>query len=245
MDKERFLELCVRFTGAEREREGIGTLAEKTLHLILKHYFEPNDELHEVKVGRKVADIRSGDHIIEIQTRNFNLLRPKLTSFLKDHKVTVVFPVAKEKYISWIDPVTGETTPLRKSGKKGSAVDIFPELYKIKMFLLDPGISFRIVLLGVNEYRLRNGWSEDGKLGSYKFETIPVSLFEEIEINDLSDYKKLIPEGLPVEFTSKDFAKTSKRTVYRAQTALNVLNHVGAVERVSRSGKGYRYIIKK
>lgn len=244
MDRILFDLVCQRIVGASRERFGIGTLGEKTLHLVLKNYVEPNETNHEIKVGRKVADIKSGDSIIEIQTRAFNRLRPKLSDFLKDHMVTVVFPIAKEKYISWIDPDTGETTEPRKSPKKGSAVDIFPELYKIKMFLLDPNIKFRIILLGVNEFRLKNGWSVDGKRGSYKYETIPTNLFEEIVIDSICDYKKLIPDGLPKFFTSKDFAKASNRTVYRAQTALNVLNHVGIVERVSRNGKGYRYVVK-
>jgi hypothetical protein len=243
MDKVLFDAVCQRFVGADRERSGIGTLSEKTLHLVLKNYLEPNEENHEVKVGRKVADIKSDDSITEIQTRSFNLLRPKLAEFLKEHKVTVVFPVAKEKYILWIDPESGEVAEPRKSPKKGSALDIFPELYRIKAFLLDSNIRFKILLLGVNELRLKNGWSKDGKRGSYKYESIPTALFEEFELNSVSDYKKLIPDGLPEMFTSKDFAKASKRTVYRAQTALNVLTHVGAVERVSKKGRSYCYAI--
>ena len=128
MDKELFNSVCRSFVGIDRRRTGIGTLAEKTLHLVLKNYIDPREVNHEVKVGRKVADIKSGDFITEIQTRNFNLLRPKLTEFLKDYKVTVVFPVAKEKYIYWIDPNSGEVSEPRKSPKKGSALDIFPEL---------------------------------------------------------------------------------------------------------------------
>ena len=241
MDKTLFDTLCWRFVGGDHARSGIGTLAEKTLHLVLKNYLEPNEDNHEVRVGRKVADIKSGDSITEIQTRSFNVLRPKLAEFLKEHKVTVVFPVAMEKYVYWIDPVSGETTEPRKSPKKGSVLDIFPELYKIKMFLCEPNISFRIILLGVEELRLRNGWSADGKRGSYKHETVPVKLFDEVEINSLDDYKKLLPAGLPEIFTSKDFAKASKRTPYRARTALNVLYHVGAVERISRNSRGYEY----
>ena len=151
MNKEFFAGLCLRFTGAERHREGIGTLAEKTLHLILKHYAEPDERYHEIKVGRKVADVKSGDRITEIQTRSFDRLRPKLFDFLKEHKVTVVYPVAKEKYIYWIDPISDETTDPRKSPKKGSALDIFPELYKIRMFLSEPNLKFRILLLKVDE----------------------------------------------------------------------------------------------
>ena len=244
MDKKLFESVCQKIIGADRRRSGIGTLTEKTLHHVIKNYIDPCENNHEVKVGRKFADIKSGSAITEIQTRSFNLLRRKLTDFLKEHTVTVVFPVANEKYIYWIDPESGETTEPRKSPKKGSALDIFPELYKIRMFLSEPNLKFRILLLKVDEIRLKNGWSADGKRGSYKYENVPVELFDEVEISSLDDYKKLIPDGLPEVFNSKDFAKAAKRTVYRAQTALNVLNHVGVVERVSRNGRGYSYVIK-
>ena len=180
MNSIRFNEICLKFTGAEREREGIGTLAEKTLHLIIKNYIEPNTDFHEIKVGRKVADIKNSNGIFEIQPRSFDRLRPKLQQFLKENQVTVVYPIAKEKRICWIDPETGEMTPPRKSPKQGSSFDIFKELYKIKMFLLEPNLKFRIMMLGINEYRLRNGWSFDKKKGSTKYESIPNAIFEEI-----------------------------------------------------------------
>ena len=44
MDEERFSEICLRYRESIRVRSGIGTLGEKTLHAILKDYFEPNPE---------------------------------------------------------------------------------------------------------------------------------------------------------------------------------------------------------
>lgn len=245
MDTVSFNDVCLKFTGTEHEREGIGTLSEKTSHLILKNYIEPNTQYHEIKVGRRIADIKIGNNITEIQTRAFNLLRPKLAQFLPNNKVTVVFPVAQEKRLCWLDPETGEITDPRKSPKKGSAFDIFPELYRIKMFLHESNLSFRIMLLGVNEYRLRNGWSQDGKKGSSRYEQIPNTLFDEIKIESPVDYLKLLPENLPEIFGSKELAKAAKRTVYRAQTALNVLTHVGAISRIPSEDRSYRYVINK
>lgn len=58
--------------------QGIGTLGEKTLHRVLKAYFQPDPSKCEVRVGPYVADALTGSGIVEIQTRSFYKLRPKL-----------------------------------------------------------------------------------------------------------------------------------------------------------------------
>ena len=82
MQKQRFSEACEKVINIERAKGGIGTLGEKTLHAILKHYLEPVTENHEIRIGTFVADIANEDGVIEIQTANFNKLRTKLERFL-------------------------------------------------------------------------------------------------------------------------------------------------------------------
>ena len=118
--------------------QGIGTLSEKTLHAALKAYYEPDDESREVALGGFVADIVGEEGIIEIQTRSFERLRGKLEAFLEAARVTVVYPVAVERQLRWIDPETGEVLPPRGSTKKGIPFDVLPELYKIKPLLTHP-----------------------------------------------------------------------------------------------------------
>ena len=50
----------------------------------------------------------------------------------------------------------------------------------------------------------------------------------------------LIPPELE-GFTSKEYAKATKLTVNRAQTALNVLHYLGVVERIGKKGNSYLY----
>ena len=54
-----------------------------TLHAVLKNYYEPFEQNHEIKVGRFVADIVGEQGVIEIQTRNFGNLLEKLDNFLE------------------------------------------------------------------------------------------------------------------------------------------------------------------
>jgi len=118
---------------------------------------------------------------------------------------------------------------------------IFPELYKIKMFLKDENLRIRPVLLDMEEYRLLNGWSRDKKKGSSRFDRIPTKLVEEVEISCLQDYMQFVPYDLPEQFTTKDFAKAAHIATSLAQTTLNILFHVGVVERVGKQGHAYLY----
>lgn len=242
MDQERFLNAIYEITKEPRDDKSIGTLAEKTLHAVLKRYFEPDASFTEVKVGKYVADIMHDGKITEIQTGSFNRLRDKLTEFLKGSKVTVVYPVAKVKYLCWIDPDTGEMSSKRRSPKTGRVYDIFRELYKIKLFLQDPNLNLCIILLELTEYRTLNGWSKDRKKGSTRFERIPSNILDEVYINNLYDYRKLLPDDLLVEFTVNEFAKRAGLSKASAGLAVNVLAYIGAIRRTGKRGRAYTYI---
>lgn len=237
MDRELFLKACK----CEKQKKGIGTLCEKTLHSVLKNYYEPQSDNHEIKIGNFVADIVGKDGIIEIQTRNFNTMRKKLSAFLEVTDVTIVYPIAGVKWLCWIDQSTGEITKKRRSPKRGVPQDIFYELYKIKSYLKNPNVHFIICMLEVKEYRYLNGWSHDKKRGSSRCDRIPSDILGEVKIDTISDYKKLIPESLPENFTSKDFSKACKISVRTSQTALNILNYLEIVTRVSKKGNSYIY----
>ena len=246
MDKIKFKQACSKILNEERQKSGIGTLGEKTMHAILKHYFDEDTYNHEIKIGGFVADIlkKNVDNtpsIIEIQTRQFDKLRKKLDAFLKVCPVTVVYPIARTKWLSWIDFRTGEVAAKRKSPKVGKPYEIFVELYRIKHLLTNKNLKICIIMLDIEEYRYLNGWSRDKKRGSSRSDRIPTEIIEEIYINDKLEYNKLIPNELKELFTSKDFKKASGLSLSASQTALNVLNSVGSVERIGKQGNLYIY----
>lgn len=242
VDKLRFKQACKSIMPLERPRgSSIGTMGEKTLHAVLKHYYEPDASKHEMEVGGFVADIATDIGIIEIQTRAFDRLRKKLAEFLKTSPVTVVYPIPRTKWLLWIDEQTGEVTKKRKSPKQGKIYDIVPELYKIKPLLTRYNLRLCIVLIDMEEYRYLNGWSRDRKKGSTRCDRIPIELIDEIRINSVNDYRKLIPQELSTEFTSKDYRKAAKTSLRTAQTALNILAHIGVVKRVGKQGNAHVY----
>ena len=231
--------------GIERQRLGIGTLSEKTVHAILKRYYAPDEDMHEIPIENYVADIYTGKEIIEIQTGQFNRMRDKLTTFLKEYPVTIVYPIPRQKWLIWIDEESGELSKPHKSPAKGTPYQAFKELYKIKMFLKDPNLRLKFALIDMEEYRLLNGWSRDKKKGSCRYDRIPSRLAEEVSVENVRDYLQFVPYDLEEPFTSEQFAKAAHIRKPLAQTVLNILTYVECVERVGKDGNSYLYSVKE
>ncbi len=229
----------------DRNRIGIGTLSEKTLHAILKNYYEPDEDKQEVPIGRYVADIFTGEEIIEIQTAQFNRMRDKMNVFLPQYPVTIVYPIAKEKWLHWVDPETGEISEKRKSPRKGSEYEIFMELYKIKPYLKNTNLKINVVLLDMEEYKFLNGWGKQKKNNASKYDKIPVQIHKEIMIERKEDYLQFIPYELEENFKSKTFAKAAHIPQRLATVVLNILDYMEVVERIGKEGQAYLYKVKE
>ena len=236
-DKERFSEACHAVCESVPSRNGIGVLSEKTLHSVIKRFIEPNEALQEVKVGGYYADIKNEDGIFEIQTRSFNKLRAKLTSYLETERVTVVYPIPAVKRLIWIDAETGELTTPRKSPKHGSYYDAFPELYKLDTLIANESLCLLLLMVDMDEYRYLNGWSADGKKGSTRHERYPIALADSLLLATKEDYEGLLPLDLCSPFTSKEFSLATKTRLRIAQTVLTVLLKRGAVQCVGKKGR--------
>lgn len=242
-DQRAFQAAKDKIIGVDRQRLGIGTLSEKTVHAILKNFYESDEDHQEIPIDNYVADIYHDGEIIEIQTRQFNKMRNKLSAFLPLYPVTIVYPIPREKWVIWINQESGELSKPRKSPKKGNPYMVFPELYKIKMFLKNPNLRLKLVLMDMEEYKLLNGWSRDKKKGSSRYDRIPTQLVEEVEINCLKDYMQFVPYELEDEFTVKDFGKAAHIPVSLAGITVNILYYIGVIDRTGKKGNAYLYMI--
>lgn len=240
----RFQHAKDKVIGREHGRKTIGTLGEKTIHAIVKNYYCPEEEFQEVHVGKYHADIFKDGMIIEVQTRNFNKLREKLDFFLQENDVTIVYPIPRDKWLIWIDSDTGETTKPRKSPKRGNGYDAFAELYKIKPYLDNKRLRIKLLLIDMEEYRIKDGWSQDGKKGSHRFDRVPMGVVDEIMLENSEDYKDFIPDDFG-NFTSKDLAKATKLSMKKTQVLINVLNHMGCIQKIGKSGRSNLYVRKE
>ncbi len=263
IDEKLFEEAKNRMYGKVQGEKGIGTLSEKSVHSVLKYYFAPDETFHEQKIGTFVADVCIDGEIYEIQTKQFYLMKRKLEYFLKEHEVTIVYPVSLVNTLHWvgcdnesdlknpsdIDMIGGENkncriTASRKTRKKGMPYLFFHELYGIKDFLHHPNLHFILAIMSTEEYRLLDGYGPQKKIRATKTDKAPIELLDLITIRKPDDYKQLIPDGLPEEFTSDVFSKKAGIGRSLAGTALNVLYEMDVVERVGKQGNAYIYRVK-
>lgn len=245
--QQRFDEARNRvITLGPRLRESIGVQQEKTVHAILKDMLDPDRSHQEVPVGHFIADVCNGSQIWEVQTANWGNLRHKLQAFLPEHTVTCVYPIPCSKWIIWINPETGELEKKNKSPLKGTFYQAFRELYRIRPFLSDPHLRIGLVLMDMEEYRLRDGYARDGRKGSHRYDRIPTRLEDILVLEKPEDYAVFLPESLPDTFTSKDLEKAAgvhRRTISYSQILL-ILSELGVVTRCG-VGKNRAYLYRK
>lgn len=224
-----------------RERAGIGTLNEKTIHAALKNYYG-GDYDQEAKIGGFYADIVTENGIYEIQTTNWGKLNKKLEVMLEACHVTVVYPFEQRTKTVTVSEASGEV--LRKSGfrRNNSLTDFFLELYRIKGFLTNPNLTICIAELDVE--RVNYVSEKTGKRrGRGKYAKTPLALNREIYLEKPEDYLILLPEGikekLPKEFTLKELQALIKPT--EASIAAEILGYMGITEKIGKMGNAELY----
>ena len=243
MDKNAFERAKLKVLLKQNDPHGFGTLQEKTVHAVMKLYYEPDEDYHEVPVEGFIADIYRDGHIIEIQNGNFGRLRPKLSAFLPLYPVTVVLPIPHFKWLIWMNEESGELSDKHKSPITGNAYHAFAELYRIKPFLKDPHLSFAFPLIDMDEYRLLNGWSKNRKRGSSRYDRMPLTLAAETVIERAEDFMQVIPCELSDAFTVKEFAAAAKIHRDLAGSVVPVLRDIGLLKRIGKRGREYLYEI--
>ena len=246
LDHELWEAAKKKIIGTDRQRFQIGTLSEKTVHAVVKNYYEPNEDYQEIPIEGKCADIYTSDEkIIEIQTRSFSRLKDKLDVFLPLYDVTVVLPLPDKKRIIWIDPDTGEESGTGSYRYALAPWTAFKEIYGIRDYLDNPNLHVKILLMDMTEYKLLSGRSKDRKkYGAERYDRIPEKLTGEIILNSPADYMLFLPEGLPETFSSAELASAAGIPKPYLSYVTGLLRLLGILERLpEKQGKTWLYRI--
>ncbi len=224
---------AIAIQAAERDLgcKGIGTLGETSLHLTLKYYFAPNPATHEIPFVGFIADAVTEDGVIEIQTRNLARLKPKLTAFLPLCPVTIVFPVAVNKWVIAVD-ADGVVQSKRRSPKHESLSDTIWELYGLRDLIAHPNLRIRLCMLELAEYRCKTGKSKRER--GERIDRVPLALVDMLALESPLDYRMLLPEHLPEAFTVQDIAKESEFSVESLRMLLHLLERMGYMAKVGK-----------
>ncbi len=208
---------------------------ESSLHsAIKKWYFLEGDKL-EARVDDFVVDIARGDLLIEIQTANFSAIKPKLLRLLNDHKVRLVYPIPRIKWIVHKSTATGETYGRRRSPKKGRLSDLFSELIRIPSLFSKGNFSLEVLMIEVEEI-----WRDDGR-GSWRRKGASIEdrklicVFERRIFEHKTDFHKVLPEDLPEPFSNRNLAESLGIPVNQSRKMTYALRKIGTITCVSKN----------
>ncbi|MFN8371729.1 MAG: hypothetical protein U0694_02475 [Anaerolineae bacterium] len=219
----------------------IGTLREKSLHAALKAwYVQPGDALETAVNGYVVDIVRDGQTLIEIQTRSFSSMKPKLTTLLEQYTLRLVHPVALERFVVRVDS-DGVVVSRRKSPKRGQVFDVFRELVSFPTLLAHPHFSLEVLL--IHEEQI---WRDDGQ-GSWRRKGWSIhdrrllEVVESIVLVTPQDCAALIPPTLTEPFDCKELASAVHIQRPLAQKMAYCLREMGALQVTGKRGKALLY----
>jgi hypothetical protein len=208
---------------------------ESSLHSELKKwYFLEGDDV-EAKVDDFIVDIVRGDLLIEIQIANFSAIKPKLRRLLNDHRVRLVYPIPKVKWIIHRSKTKGEMFGRRKSPKKGRLPDLFNELIRIPNLLTKENLSVEVLMIEAEEV-----WCNDGK-GSWRRRGASVEdrklirVFQRKVFEHSSDFLEILPKDLAHPFSNKDLTKSLAIPVNQSRKITYTLRKIGAISLVGKN----------
>ena len=135
----------------------IGELNERSLHRALKARYAVGGGATEQAVDGFVADVVAGGRIVEVHTGSFRPLKRKLPRLLERYPVTLVHPVARDRYIVKMPPDPSAPPSRRKSPKHGSVFEVFTALVSIPALLAHPNLTLEVVMTVEDEVRARTG----------------------------------------------------------------------------------------
>lgn len=215
-------------------------MTEQTLHEQLKEFYARETGEIESPLGAYKVDVVRGDLLIEIQTRSFSSIRDKLRDLAQENRVRLVHPIAYQKWITRLDEDEKHVSR-RKSPRRGRVEDVFKELVYLPRLLMNSNFELEVALVDLEEY-----WIDDGK-GSWRRRRWSIHDKRMLELRERhlfrspEDFKQLIPETLPQEFTSRMLSKETGLSMRLAQKMLYCLTKINIVERNGKKGRAYLY----
>ena len=219
----------------------ISTFNEKPLHAALKAWYaRPGDRL-EARVDGFIIDIVRDGLLIEIQTTGLASLRRKLLALVDDHRVRLVYPIPREKWIVKLAEDDHSAPSRRKSPKRGKIEDLFGELVSFPKLLAHPNFALDALLIQeeeVRRYDAKRGWRRRGWVTQ---ERRLLQVVDQRRFSTPGDLGELLPSGLSEPFTTSGLARAIARPRRLAQRMAYCLREMGEIKAVGKQGNAILY----
>lgn len=209
---------------------------EYTLHSAIKQWYSLPGDRFEVNIGDFVVDVVQGSLLVEIQTKNFSGIKRKLQRLVEAHKVRLVYPIARQKWIIRVAK-SGEPLGRRKSPKKGRLVDLFHELVRLPDLIEHRNFSLEVLMIEEEEVRCMDGRGSWRRRGASIKDRKLMGVTERILFKGEKDFLRFLPRELPDPFTNKDLSIHSAVSVNLARRITYCLKKMGTIAEAGRRGR--------
>jgi len=216
-------------------------LNEKPLHASLKEWYAQPGDQFEVTVDGFVIDIVRDDLLLEIQTANFASIKSKLSELVRAHRVRLIYPIAREKWI--VKPAKDNSGGIsrRKSPKRGRVEELFREMVSFPHLLLNPNFSLEVLLINeeaIWRYEGKGKWRRRGWIIE---ERRLLSVVERRLFGKAADFQALLPEKIGESFTTSDLVVAMGMRRQLAQKMAYCLNKARLIELIGKRGRANLY----
>ncbi|NVM17653.1 MAG: hypothetical protein HWN80_08040 [Candidatus Lokiarchaeota archaeon] len=215
----------------------IGTLHESSLHSDLKLSYKESEDQLEARVENFIIDIVRDNLLIEIQTKNFSQIKKKLEKLIANHKILLIHPIVKDKWIINVDFQSNRAISKRLSPKHKSYVDIFEELIRFPELISNPNFTIELPLVQVEEYRKNDGNGSWRRNGWSIYERKLVKVLEKKTFYTPIDFLMLKPTSLKTPFTNMELAYSLKKPLNLARKMSYCLRKMGLIKVVGKKGR--------
>jgi hypothetical protein len=226
--------------GAVDTRPGIGLLNETPLHASLKEWYARPGDQFEVPLDGYVIDIVRDGLLVEIQTSHLASIKSKLTQLARTHRIRLVYPIAREKWIVRLPVKSGGATKRRKSPKRGRLEDLFWEAVSFPQLLALPDLSLEILLTQQEEVWRYDGNRSWRRKGWAVEERRLLDVIESRSYEEPTDWRAFLPGDLE-RFTAKDLADALGIRLQLAQRMAYTLRHAEVIEQTAKRGRAHVY----
>ncbi|HEY3340430.1 MAG TPA: hypothetical protein VGK81_00365 [Anaerolineae bacterium] len=226
---------------------GIGTLQESSLHAALKTWYAKPGDQFELRVDGAIIDIVRGKQLIEIQTRNFMGIKHKLARLTEHHRVRLVYPIAREKWIVKLDDALQTQISRRRSPKKGRVEQVFMEMVNIADLVAQKNFTLEVVFIREEEVwsmARRNHRRPSWRRGGWtRHDRRLIDVTDRLVFKSPADYRALLPASLGETFTNHELAAALHVPAYHARRITYCLRHMGVLESSSKRGREMLYVV--
>jgi hypothetical protein len=224
-----------------RAPQGIGERNEKSLHAALKQWYAQPGDRFEERVDGFIVDLRRGDWCIEIQTSSLHAIKRKLQTLLEHHRVRLVYPIAREKWIVHLAGRSGKVTGRRKSPRRGQLLDLFDELVSIADLVAHDNLALDVVMIQEEQVQRADGKGSWRRRGQSIHDRRLLRVIETVSFETKEDFRRFLPGDLPQPFSNANLAACAAISIYTARKITYCFRKIGIIREAGKQGRQFLF----